>query len=125
MITTLIADDEIDMRQLVRLIIELANDGLQVVGEASDGAEALSIWRELGAPPTPSVVILDNRMPNLSGLDTAVHILSEYPDQKVILFSAFLDDDLRRAAAAVGVDECVAKKDVQDLPAIIRRLATT
>lgn len=119
-ITTLVADDEIDMRELVRLVIELANDGLEVIGEAADGVEALSAWRELGAPPVPSVVILDNRMPNLSGMECAEHILTEYPDQKVILFSAFLDDDVRREAKEIGISACVQKNEIETLPEVIR-----
>lgn len=121
-ITTLIADDEIDMRHLVRLIIELANEGLQVIGEAADGEEALSMWRDMDPPPIPSVVLLDNRMPGLSGMEVAERIFEEYPDQKVILFSAYLDDKVRRAAAELGIDECVAKNEVEKLPDVIRRL---
>ena len=42
----LIVDDELDMRMLVRLVIEVANDGLSVIGEAADGIEALRVWRD-------------------------------------------------------------------------------
>ena len=122
MTTTLIVDDELDMRTLVRLIIELANDGLSVAGEAADGEEALALWRSLKPPPVPDVLILDNRMPGLSGLDVAREILAELPSQVVILFSAHLDDDLRAAAATIGIRACVDKRDIRDLPTTIREV---
>jgi DNA-binding NarL/FixJ family response regulator len=120
MTTTLIVDDEMDMRTLVRLVIELANDGLSVAGEAADGEEALAVWRSLDPPPVPDVLILDNRMPGLSGLDVARQILAELPAQAVILFSAHLDDGLRAEAAAIGIRACVAKRDIGHLPETIR-----
>jgi DNA-binding NarL/FixJ family response regulator len=123
--TTLIVDDELDMRLLVRVVIELANGGLTVVGEAADGEEAISVWRDLDGPPVPDVIILDNRMPKLSGLEAAEQILSERPGQIVILYSAYLDDETRIAAKQLGISACVAKNDIQTLPDIIRTVAAT
>lgn len=124
MITTLVVDDEIDMRLLVRTVLELAENGFHVVGEAEDGIAALEAFHGLEPPPIPDVVILDNRIPKLSGLMTAERMLSIYPDQIVILYSAFLDDDVRRAAQAIGIAECVSKSDLESLPGIIKRLVT-
>ncbi len=122
MTTTLIVDDELDMRTLIRLVIELANDGLSVAGEAADGEEALAVWRSLDPPPVPDVMILDNRMPGLSGLDVARQVLGELPGQAVILFSAHLDDNIRAEAAEIGISACVAKRDIKDLPSTIRQI---
>lgn len=120
--TTLIVDDELDMRMLVRMVIELAAEGFKVVGEASDGEEALKVWRDLDGPPEPDVVILDNRMPNLSGLETAKRILAERPDQVLVLYSAFLDDEVRAEAAAMGIDICISKNELEMLPERIHAL---
>src|SRR5438445_13821077 len=117
MTTTLIVDDELDMRTLVRVVIELANDGLSVAGEAANGEEALALWRSLDPPPVPDVVILDNRMPGLSGLDVAREILAEVPDQALILYSAYLNDDVVAEATSIGIRACVSKGDVRRLPA--------
>lgn len=119
-VSILIVDDERDMRLLVRTV--LARAGIQVVGEAEDGAEALSKVQELDPPPVPTVILLDNRMPGLRGLDVAVQILERAPDQLIILFSAFLDDQTVAEAKAFGVTACVSKKDVFALPEIIRML---
>lgn len=122
LITTLIVDDEIDMRLLVRTVLHLAANGFEVVGEAGDGFEALEAYHGLDPPPIPDVVVLDNRLPKLSGLMTAEKMLKIRPDQIVILYSAYLDDDVRRAAAAIGIAECVSKNQLNELPGIIKRL---
>ena len=57
---------------------------------------------ELSGPPPPDVVVLDNRMPHLSGLEAARRIMDERPDQVVILYSAFLDDSVRAEARSSG-----------------------
>lgn len=122
MTTMLIVDDELDMRMLVRIVIEMANHGLSIVGEAADGTEALKVWRDLDGPPVPDVVILDNRMPGLSGLDVAEQILHERPGQIIVLYSAFLDSEVRAKAAALGITRCVSKQELEQLPIVIEEL---
>src|SRR3954471_19875886 len=78
----LIVDDEEDMRGLVRATIEVANEGLTVAAEAADGETAVSIVRE----QHPEVVVLDQRMPGVTGLETARRILDEHPEQAIVLF---------------------------------------
>ena len=119
-VSILIVDDERDMRLLARTV--LARAGIHVVGEAADGAEAISKVAELDPPPVPTVILLDNRMPGLSGLDVAAKILERTPGQLIILFSAFLDDETIALAKRFGVAACVSKKDVFALPELIRTL---
>src|SRR5436305_11191950 len=80
----LIVDDDDDMRFLLRVLIEAANEGLAVAGEARTAAEAFEQWRM----QEPDVIVLDNRMPDRNGLDVAAEMLAERPDQSIILFSA-------------------------------------
>jgi len=122
MTTMLIVDDELDMRMLVRVVIEMANHGLTIVGEAADGDEAIRVWRDLDGPPVPDVVILDNRMPGLSGIEVAQQILAERPTQLIVLYSAFLDDSVRAQAREVGIATCVSKEDLERLPGVIQEL---
>jgi CheY-like chemotaxis protein len=68
-------------------------------------------------------VILDNRMPGLTGLEVAEEILKERPAQPIILYSAFLDDTVRRQAAELGISRCVGKADIDTIPSIVRELA--
>lgn len=113
----LIVDDDDDMRFLVRVVIEAANNGLAVAAEARSGAEAVDRWRE----HRPDVVVLDNRMPDRSGLEVAAEILAEQPDQSIILFSAYLDDDTVARAVDLGVRACLTKDHYHELPAALWR----
>jgi DNA-binding NarL/FixJ family response regulator len=112
MIPTLIVDDEEDVRSLVRMVVEAANEGLVVSGEAANGDEALQHWRE----QRPAAVVLDQRMPGMSGLEVAERMLAENPDQYIVLFSAFLDRSTREAAREIGVRVCLDKTQVARLP---------
>lgn len=117
--TVLIVDDEVDMRLLVRLVLEAARNGIEVVGEAADGLDAVSAFDALDPPEVPDVVILDNRMPGRSGIEVAREMLRREPAQRVILFSGFLDSQLEAEASELGVAACVSKSDVERLPALV------
>ena len=105
-------DDDEDMRFLLRALIERANAGLQVAGEAGGADEALEQWRVV----QPDVVVLDHRMPGTTGLQVAELMLAERPDQSIILFSAYLDDDLVARASEVGIRACISKDRYDDIP---------
>lgn len=110
----LVADDTEDMRVLLRIVLGRAD--FTIAAEARNGTEAWGHWeagRELGF----FAVILDQRMPGMTGLEVAVRILEERPDQRVILFSAHLDDVLRAEAVAVGVTAVVDKDELISLAA--------
>ena len=119
-ITVLVADDEPDLRALARAVLERA--GYEVVEEAIDGDEALAAVIRLDPPPIPTVMVLDNLMPGLTGLEVAERVLAGVPDQRIILFSAYLDADTRKRADEVGVSVCVPKTDVHRLPAVVAAL---
>jgi CheY-like chemotaxis protein len=108
----LVVDDEEDMRVLVRSVITQANHGLVVESEAVDGVEAVERWRE----SKPDVIVLDQRMPRLSGLEAAEQILAENPEQFIVLFSAFINEGLRQKAETLGIRACVSKEHVFSLP---------
>lgn len=115
----LIVDDNEDVRSLLRQMIEVADEGLSVVGEAGNGGEGLRLWRET----RPEVVLLDQQMPGLTGLDTAAIILRESPNQAVVIFTAYLDDRVQAVADEIGVRACVRKDDLRDLVLRLREWA--
>lgn len=125
MAAILVADDELDVRLLVRMVIEMAGDGWEIVAEVADGVEAVKRWRRLSGPARPDVVILDNRMPRASGLEAARQICSEDPRQLVVLCSAFLDEQLRAEAAEAGIAACLTKGEIPTLPRLLRELLAT
>lgn len=115
---TLIVDDEADVRLLLQLVINKENEGLRVVGEAANGDEALAMQRDLDV----DVVVLDHRMPGLTGLETASSMLAEDPGLPIVLYSAFIDDRMETEARELGVRACVAKGDSPRLVSLLREL---
>jgi len=118
--SVLVVDDEPDMRLLAKVILE--RGGFHVVDEAADGPQALERWWGLNPPPVPQVVVLDNRMPGLTGLEVAEQMLARHPDQVIVLFSAHLDRSVEQSAKALGVAACVSKMEAGRLPEVIWKL---
>jgi DNA-binding NarL/FixJ family response regulator len=132
MIRVLVADDQALVRGGFRLILDLQQD-IEVVGEASDGREAIEHARAL----QPDVVLMDIRMPGLDGLEATRHLLAD-PDPPHVLMlttfdldqyvydamrigaSGFLLKDVRPEQLADAV-RVVASGDTLLAPAIIRR----
>ena len=117
-IATLIVDDEPDIRMLMRMTLDTANEGLFVCGEAADGVEAV----EMAGDVAPDVVVVDQRMPGMSGIETAVALRAARPDQRIVLCSAFLDSELRQEGQQVGILGFVNKREIGQLPDVIRAL---
>ena len=89
MIKLLIADDHLIIRQGLRLILETEND-FELIGEASDGKEALSLCKKL----KPDVVLMDLRMPNMDGLTAIETLHTEQPQIAVVILTTFNEDEL-------------------------------
>ncbi|MET0838830.1 MAG: response regulator [Marmoricola sp.] len=115
-----LVDDEPDMRLLARVFLE--RGGFNVVDEAADGPQALERFQDLNPPPIPSVVLLDNRMPGLTGLEVAEQMLARHPSQVIVLFSAHLDGSVKERARSIGIAACVSKTEASKLAEIIRTL---
>ena len=81
-IRVLIADDHAVVREGIRHVLS-SDIGFEVVGEAADGAEAVSLAKTL----QPDVVVLDLSMPELSGLDAAARIRATMPDVCILILS--------------------------------------
>lgn len=120
-VTVLVVDDEEDMRLIVKAFLERA--GLRVVEEAADGLDALQVVDRLSPPPIPTVIVLDNRMPGLSGLEVARDVLTRLPAQRIVLFSAFLSPEIEEEALDLGIRVCVSKSDVNRLAEIVAGVA--
>lgn len=85
----LIADDHAVVRDGLKLVLE-AEEDFVVVGEAGDGAEAVTLARELA----PDVVLLDLRMPGLDGLSALEQIQGVAPNLAVVILTTYNEDDL-------------------------------
>ncbi|HZM72782.1 MAG TPA: response regulator transcription factor [Candidatus Polarisedimenticolia bacterium] len=96
-IRVLIADDQTLVRSGFRMILR-AEPGIDVVGEAADGAEAVTLARELD----PDVVLMDVRMPNVDGIEATRRITSrgEHAPRVLVLTTFDLDDYVYEALRA-------------------------
>ncbi len=99
----LIVDDALFMRTMLRDIFVLG--GFEVAGEASDGAEAVRIYRAL----RPDLVTMDLVMPNKSGIEALVEICAEDPDACIVMCSALGQEDLVRKAVQAGATDYIVK----------------
>ena len=117
-ITTLIVDDQQDIRLLLRILIDAANDGLSVVGEAASGREAIAAVEQI----EPVVVVFDEMMPEMTGSEAAAQLRRMRPAQIMVLCTAYLDEQVIERARAAGMDAWLAKQDVAELPDLLRRL---
>ena len=118
-VKVLVVNDSADVRFLVRTVLEL--EGFEVI-EAAGAEEAFALLDDPVAS-TPAVVVVDNRMPNVSGVEVARGVRHRIPALPIVMFSAFLNDEITAAARDAGVAVCVPGDELTRLPDVIRRLA--
>ncbi|MFD5470717.1 response regulator [Streptomyces sp. NPDC127105] len=115
----LIADDQTLIRTGFRLILNAR--GIEVVGEAADGEEALAAASEL----RPDVVLMDIRMPNMDGLEATRRILGRLPDCRVLILTTFDLDRYVYTALSVGASGFLLKDVTPEHLAAAVRLVDT
>jgi DNA-binding NarL/FixJ family response regulator len=112
----IIADDHGIVRSGVRMLLERQSD-IQVVGEASDGAEA----RDMVIREKPDLAILDVKMPKLTGLQATREIREQVPEVSVLILSMYDDDRYLFEALKAGASGYVLKAQADaDLMAAVR-----
>lgn len=115
-ISVLIADDQPDIRMLVRAILNRAGGFHVLPTEATNGEEAIA----LASDHTPHVVVLDIAMPVLDGLEAIEDIRRQSPDSQIVMFSANDDPDLTARALRSGAAAFVSKVQCTELPGRLR-----
>jgi DNA-binding NarL/FixJ family response regulator len=119
-IRVLLVDDQELLRIGFRMVLD-AHDGIEVVGEAGDGAEALRKTAEL----KPDVVVMDVRMPGTDGIQATAMITEQHPSSRVLILTTFDLDEYAFAGLRAGASGFLLK-DVppRELVAAIRSVAT-
>ncbi len=118
-VTVLLVDDNsIFLRTLTRFLEEEGRDEVVVIGVAGSGEEALTQARDL----RPQAILLDLRMPGMSGLEALPLLRKALPETAIIVLSIMDPDAYRGPALAAGADDfvCKAALDTDLLPAIRR-----
>ncbi|MFP5352965.1 MAG: response regulator [Actinomycetota bacterium] len=108
----LVVDDDPDMRMLVAVL--LGNKGFTVVGQSSDGADAVRVSYE----EQPDFVVLDHMMPNVDGRDAASFIRATCPRAYILAFSG------AGITHCDWADDLLDKNDITKLPILLERVVS-
>ena len=118
MIKVLVADDHHLVRtSIARMLNE--QDGLQVIGEAADGEEAISRSRSL----RPDIVLMDIRMPGIGGLEATRKIVRGMSDIKVVVLTAYLEETFAQRLLDAGASGFISKGS--ELEEMVRAIRAT
>jgi len=118
-VRVLLVDDQALLRSGFRMVLE-EEDGIEVVGEAADGNEAVARTLEM----SPDVVLMDVRMPGSDGIEATRRIVEQHPATRVLILTTFDLDEYAFSALRYGASGFLLK-DVQpaELVAAIRSVA--
>jgi DNA-binding NarL/FixJ family response regulator len=116
MISVLLADDHKVVRAGLAAILKLERD-IAVVGEASNGAAAIAQYRQL----RPDVVVMDLKMPGMTGWQAIGALRAEFPTAKVLVLTTLAgDEDVFRAVQSGALGYMLKDSDGEELVAAIR-----
>ncbi|MGZ4127737.1 MAG: response regulator [Actinomycetota bacterium] len=104
-IRVLIVDDTDHVREMLSHMLTL--DGFTVVGAAAGAAEAMDTLDDAD----PDIVIMDMKMPHVDGIAATSSIREQHPTLPVVLYTAYLDNDIEERARIAGVTACIGKVD--------------
>lgn len=102
----ILGDGQILVRQGLKALIE-KTDGVEVIGEASDGLELLELLNQV----FPDLVILDISNPNLRGLEAIEKIKKRYPHIKILILTIHRDMEFLDRVLSLGADGCLIKEN--------------
>jgi DNA-binding NarL/FixJ family response regulator len=117
-IKVILVDDHKIFRDGFRLLLQ-SFPFVEVIGEASDGAEFLDLLKE----KNPDIIFMDINMPNVDGVEASQQALDLFPDLKIIALTTFLDDDYLEQMLMAGVEGYMLKSaEIEEFEKAIQRV---
>jgi DNA-binding NarL/FixJ family response regulator len=116
-IRVLVVDDHKVVREGLRRMLEM-EDGIQVVGEASDGEEAITKAAEL----TPDVITMDLKMPGVDGITATHEIKRLMPDIRVLILTLYAEDFVKQAIEAGASGYLLKDSDTEQIADAIQQV---
>jgi Response regulator containing CheY-like receiver domain and AraC-type DNA-binding domain len=110
LIKILIVDDEFLVRLGLKTTINWTQFGYEIVGEASNGREALQLFEKF----KPDILMTDIKMPDMDGLELISEIRQKDKNAQIIILSNYRDFDYARQAIKFGVSQYLIKSDINE-----------
>lgn len=115
-VRVVLADDHAILRQSLRMLLG-ARPEIDIVGEANDGREAIALCERL----KPDIVLMDVSMPEMNGIEATRQLKRSCPATRVIVLSAYGDQDqLREALRAGALGYVIKRSDIEELTMAIQ-----
>lgn len=105
MYKVMVIDDEKSMRSLLKAMVDWEKFGLEVVGEAASGIEAINTIDSL----QPDIAFVDIKMPFMDGIEFSKLAIKRYPRMKIVVLTAFDEFTYARECVGIGVSEYLLK----------------
>ena len=116
-VTVLVVDDELFFREMLRDV--LVNGGFHVIAEASDGVEAVELYRR----HRPRITVMDIFMPEMNGIEAIREIVSFDPGARILIFTGMgFDEDVEVALKAGARDVILKTYLPEEITGIINRV---
>ncbi|MCW6676376.1 response regulator [Aerococcaceae bacterium NML180378] len=117
-----LVDDEIDVRQSISALVDWEKFGFELVGEAGNGQEALSVIEEL----QPDVVLTDIRMPIMDGIEMSHNIHELDPTIRIIFLSGHERFEYAQSAIRLNIEEYLLKPiSIEDIEQVLQRVGNS
>ena len=104
MLEILVVDDEPDIRFMLRMTLG-REPGIEIVREATNGEQAVKLVRE----KCPDAILLDIGMPVMDGIEATPFIRSACAKTKIVILTAYINEELLQRALNLGADLCLSK----------------
>lgn len=114
-----VCDNYSALRDLIRFALE-DDERIRVIGESEDAITCIRELRDL----RPDVLVLDLRMPGMTGLEAIPDVRSASPSTRVLVYSQYIDEQVESELAAAGIEGWLHKsEDLDELRSTVLRLA--